>query len=203
MFMYSLHQKYQGMQGAMEELMNMDSEQLKAQMQEAMEMLTSGDMQQSIMAQKDQVLAMMEAQGTATPEEIAEYRADPAKFEAAMSKAFGDMKQIFSDPKNLEQAAQMVKGFGSVMSDPKAAMSKLGDVLKDALADDDKIEEARLQLLNDPEIAGNKAISDMFSTDEMKELLNDPVKWRKSVKEGQQMLFADDEKAGGIGMGEL
>lgn len=187
----------------MEELMNMDSEQLKAQMQEAMEMLTSGDMQQSIMAQKDQVLAMMEAQGTATPEEIAEYRADPAKFEAAMSKAFGDMKQIFSDPKNLEQAAQMVKGFGSVMSDPKAAMSKLGDVLKDALADDDKIEEARLQLLNDPEIAGNKAISDMFSTDEMKELLNDPVKWRKSVKEGQQMLFADDEKAGGIGMGEL
>jgi hypothetical protein len=190
------------MQGAMEELMNMDSEELKKQMVEAMEMLTSGDMQQSILGQKDQVLAMMEAQGTATPEEIAEYRADPAKFEAAMSKAFGDMKQIFSDPENLERATQMVKGFGAVMRDPKAALSKLGDVLKDALADDDKIEEARLQLLNDPEIAGNKAISDMFSTDEMKELLNDPVKWRKSVKEGQQMMF-DDEKAGGIGMGEL
>ena len=88
-----------GMQGAMEELLNMDSEQLKAQMQEAMEMLTSDDIQKNIMAQKDEVLAMMEAQGTATPEEIAEYRADPQKFEQAMSEAFGQMKTILNDPK--------------------------------------------------------------------------------------------------------
>ena len=87
------------MQGAMEELLNMDSEQLKAQMQEAMEMLTSDDIQKNIMAQKDEVLAMMEAQGTATPEEIAEYRADPQKFEQAMSEAFGQMKTILNDPK--------------------------------------------------------------------------------------------------------
>ena len=83
----------------MEELMNMDSEQLKAQMQQAMEMLTSDDLQRNIMAQKDEVLAMMEAQGTATPEEIAEYRADPKKFEEAMSEAFGQMKTILTDPK--------------------------------------------------------------------------------------------------------
>lgn len=186
----------------MNELMNMDSEQLKAQMQEAMEMLTSVDIQKNILAQKDEVLAMMEAQGTATPEEIAQYRADPAKFEADMNEAFGQMKNVFNDPQNLEMVSQMVKGFGAIMKDPKAALSKLGDVLKDSLADDDKIEEARLQLLNDPDIAGNKAISEMFATDEMKTLLNDPVKWRKSVKEGQQMMFGEDQ-AGGIGMGEL
>ena len=97
----------------------------------------------------------------------------------------------------------MVQGVQSVMKDPKAAMSKLGQVLKDTFADDDSIEAARLQLLNDPEIAGNKAISDMFATEEMKELLNDPEKWRKSVKEGQKMMFTEDEEAGGIGMGEL
>lgn len=189
------------MQSAMDELMKMDSEQLKAQMQEAMNMLTSEDIQQNILDHKEEVLAMMEAQGTATAEEIAEYRADPQKFEQAMQQAFGQMKEIFSDPKNMEQMTQMIRGFGSIMQNPEAAMSKLGGVLQDALADDEKIEEARLQLLSDPDVAGNEAISKMFGTDEMKELLNDPVKWRKSVKEGQKMLMGD--KNAGMGMGEL
>lgn len=46
----------------MEELLNMDPDQLKAQMNEAMAMLTSADMQQNILDQKDDVLALMEAQ---------------------------------------------------------------------------------------------------------------------------------------------
>jgi hypothetical protein len=201
----AIKEMFAGMQGAMDELLNMDADQLKEQMESAMSMLTSMDMQQNIMDQKEEVLAMMEAQGTATPEEIAEYRADPAKFEAEMSKAFGQMKEIFSDPKAMDQVVQMMKGFGDIMKDPAAAMSKLGGVLQDALADDDKIEEARLQLLNDPTVAGNKALSDMFSTEEMKEILNDPVKWKKSVKEGQRMLTTNDDtgKTGGVGMGEL
>ena len=104
----------------------------------------------------------------------------------------------------METVTQMVQGIQTVMKDPKAAMSKLGEVLKDTLSDDDSIEAARLQLLNDPEVAGNKAISDMFATEEMREILNDPDKWRKSVKEGQKMMFTgDDDQAGGIGMGEL
>jgi len=197
-----VQEMFSGMQGAMEELMKMDSEQLKAQMEEAMKMLTSEDIQQNIMSHKEDVLAMMEAQGTATAEEIAEYRADPKKFEQAMSEAFVQMKEIFSDPKNMEQVTQMIKGFGAIMQDPVAAMSKLGGVLKDALSDDDKIEEARLQLLSDPSVAGNKAVSDMFSTEEMKEILNDPVKWRKSVKEGQKILMGGENNRG-RGMGEL
>ena len=191
------------MQGAMQELMNMDADQLKAQMEEAMNMLTSVDMQQNILDQKEEVLAMMEAQGTATPEEIAEYRANPAKFQEAMPEAFGQMKEIFADPKNMDTVVQMMKGFGGIMQDPQAAMSKLGGVLQDALADDDKIEEARLQLLRDPNIAGNKAVSDMFGSEEMQEILKDPVKWRQSVKEGQKMLMGDGDGKGGIGMGEL
>ena len=100
---------------------------------------------------------------------------------------------------------QMMKGFGEIMNDPSAAMSKLGGVLQEALADDDKIEEARMQLLNDPTVAGNKALSDMFGTEEMMEILNDPVKWKKTVKEGQRMLMGrgDDGQLGGVGMGEL
>jgi hypothetical protein len=44
----------------------------------------------------------------------------------------------------------------------------------------------------------------MFDSDEMKAILNDPVKWRKSVKEGQKMLNGDDVgRLGGVGMGEL
>ena len=197
--------QFSGMQGAMDELLNMDSEQLKAQMEDAMAMLTSSGMQQNILEQKDAVLAMMEAQGTASPEEIAEYRADPEKFEEAMAAAIGQMQEIFSDPKALETVVQMMKGFGEIMNDPTAAMSKLGGVLQEALADDDKIEEARMQLLNDPTVAGNKALSDMFGTEEMMEILNDPVKWKKTVKEGQRMLMGrgDDGQLGGVGMGEL
>ena len=193
------------MQGAMDELLNMDSDQLKQQMTEAMSMLTSMDMQQNILDQKDEVLAMMEAQGTATPEEIAEYRADPAKFQEAMTAAFGQMKEIFSDPQAMDTVVQMMQGFGSIMKDPAAVMSKLGGVLQDALADDDKIEEARLQLLNDPSVAGNKAVSDMFGSEEMKEILMDPEKWKKSVKEGQKMMMGQGDAAvgGGMGMGEL
>lgn len=187
----------------MDELLNMDTDQLKSQMEEAMQMLTSMDMQQNILDNKEEVLAMMEAQGTATPEEIAEYRADPAKFQEAMTQAFGQMKEIFSDPKAMDTVVQMMKGFGDIMRDPQAAMSKLGNVLQDALADDDKIEEARLQLLNDPSVAGNEALSKMFGTDEMKDILNDPAKWKKSVKEGQRMLMGEGNAAGGVGMGEL
>mmetsp|Transcript_6799 Transcript_6799/g.12106 ORF Transcript_6799/g.12106 Transcript_6799/m.12106 type:complete len:305 (-) Transcript_6799:31-945(-) len=200
----AMMEMFSGMQGAMDELLNMDTDQLKIQMEEAMAMLTSSDMQQNILTQKEDVLAMMEAQGTATPEEIAEFRADPAKFEAEMTKAFGQMKEMFNDPAAMDTVVQMMQGFGNIMQDPAAAMSKLGGVLQDALADDDKIEEARLQLLNDPSVAGNKAVSDMFGTDEMQDILNDPVKWKKSVKEGQRMLMGDEpDAAGSIGMGEL
>lgn len=186
-----------GMQGAMDELLNMDSEQLKAQMAEAMNMLTSMDMQQNILDQQDEVLKMMEAQGTATPEEIAEYRANPEKFAEKMSEAFGQMKEIFSDPQALDEVVSMMKGFGELMNDPKGAMSKLGSVLQDALADDEKIEEARLQLLSDPSAAGVAN----FDSAEMQEILRDPVKWRKSVKEGQRMMMGGGN--GGVGMGEL
>jgi len=193
----AVQEMMKGMQGAMDELLNMDSEQLKAQMAEAMNMLTSMDMQQNILDQQEEVLAMMEAQGTATPEEIAEYRANPEKFAEKMNEAFGQMKEIFSDPKALDEVVQMMKGFGELMRDPKGAMSKLGSVLQDALADDEKIEEARLQLLSDPSAAGVAN----FDSEEMQEILRDPVKWRKSVKEGQRMMMGGGNA--GVGMGEL
>jgi len=193
----AIQEMMNGMQGAMDELLNMDADELKTQMAEAMNMLTSMDMQQNILDQQEEVLAMMEAQGTATPEEIAEYRANPEKFAEKMSEAFGQMKEIFSDPKALDEVVQMMKGFGELMSDPKGAMSKLGSVLQDALADDEKIEEARLQLLSDPSAAGVAN----FDSEEMQDILRDPVKWRKSVKEGQRMMMGGGN--GGVGMGEL
>ena len=192
------------MQGAMDELMKMDPDQLKVQMNEAMSMLTSMDMQKNILEQKDDVLAMMESQGTATAEEIEEYRANPEKFSSAMEDAFGQMQNLLNDPKTLNAVVDMLQGFGKIMSDPEAAMSKLGEVLQDALSNDEKIEEARLQLLNDPSVAGNEALSQMFDSEEMKDILNDPEKWKKSVQEGQKMLTGKRPDPGaGVGMGEL
>jgi len=198
-----IQEMFSGMQEAMDELLKMDPEQLKSQMNEAMSMLTSMDMQQNILDQKEDVLALMESQGTATAEEIAEYRANPEKFSNAMEEAFGQMQKLLNDPKAMSTVIDMFQGFGKILADPDAAMSKLGKVLQDALSDDDKIEEARLQLLNDPSVAGNEALSEMFDSAEMKEILNDPVKWKKSVKEGQKMLTGEHHKGAGVGMGEL
>jgi hypothetical protein len=73
-----------------------------------------------------------------------------------------------------------------LMGDPDALASLMGE----ALADDDKIEEARLELLR----GDNPALSAMFDNAEMQEILKDPIKFRDQVKEGQKgMMGMGDE----------
>jgi hypothetical protein len=43
---------------------------------------------------------------------------------------------------------------------------------------------------------GHPMMKEMFASEEMQEILKDPVKWRESVKEGQGMMQA-------AGVGEL
>jgi len=78
-------------------------------------------------------------------------------------------------------------------------MNQIADLFSKELGDDDKIEEARLKLLEDPENAG-EALASMFQNDEMKDILHDPIKWRESVKKGQGMLLGNQDAAG---IGEL
>ena len=179
---------------AMEELSKMSPEQMQQQLQEAMEMLTSGDMTDQIVGKKDEVLASLEASGMVSPEELAKFKADPEYFEAKMRESFGQMKEIFSDPKMIQGAMDMMKGAGAGGSDMMKEMAK---AFSEGLDTDEKIEEARLEILSNPELSANPMLKQMFASDDFKEVLYDADKWRDSVKEGRKVFTQ------GAGVGEL
>merc|ERR1719273_2836566 len=121
-----------------------------------------------------------------------------------MTGALGQLKDLFNDPKTLESAADIAKELQDVMKDPQKmieaqnAVKDYQDSVKNQLEidlqDDDKIEEARLNLLADPTKAGGAEMAALFQSDEMQEVLRDPVKWKEAVMQGKGMLFSDEAK---------
>ena len=115
-----------------------------------------------------------------------------------------EMRKVFSDPSAMAEIATMMSGIGEMLADPEKMQEALMDIaaeLEDwetALSDDEKIEEARQQLLKDPDLAENPALASVFDTKEMREIINDPKKWRKQVKEGQEMLKGGNRRQGGV-----
>lgn len=175
------------------------AEQLKTQspdeiVKNAMDVLNSGSMFDGLKENMDEVLANLEASGMIPQDKMMEYKADPDKFKKDLDDAMGMLGDLFKDPAAMDAAASMLKGFSEVMEDPEKMMeqfNRFAAEFSQAFADfddDDKIEEARLQLLDNPELAGDPTLASVFSSDEMKEILNDPVKWRESVKKGQGLL---------------
>jgi hypothetical protein len=192
----------QGVGAAMEQLASMDADTLKKQMQEGLAMLTTPEMIETVLGQKEEVLASLKAQGLVDDETLAKYENDPDFFETEMARAFEQMKEIFNNPEAVEAATQMLKGFSDVMANPQKAMKEIASMFAGDLSDDDKIEEARLQLLTNPSKAGHPALAQMFQNEEMQAILKDPVKWRNQVKMGQSMLLGEESDSG-FGMGEL
>lgn len=188
-----------GLGDAFDEIMelmgNMSPEELEKQMKEAMEMLVSGDMMKNMLSMQDEIIKAMEESGQVTPEELVKFKTDPEYFEQKMKESFGQMQELFSNPDTLKAATEGIKGISELYKDP----SKLDGMLQQLMGDfddDDKIEEVRLQLLQNPDL-GIPGMSDMFNTPEMKEILSDPKKWRETVKEGKGLLTP------GAGVGEL
>jgi len=176
--------------GVLEELSKMDPQQLEAQMQETIAMLSDGQMAESIVAKKDEVLASLEQSNLVTPEELAKLKADPAYFEKTIRESFGQMSELFSNPDLLQAAT---KG----LLDTKDSFSEFASTITQGLDSDEKIEEARLELLNNPEFHDNPIFESLFNNAEMKDVLGDAEKFRKSVKEGKNDLLQ------GAGVGEL
>lgn len=183
-------------EGALEELKKLTPDQFASQMQEAMSFLTSGDMLDKVLDNKDAVIENLKASGLIDEKTLEEMTNNPEKLEADMKAAFGQMKDMFSDPEAMKTVTDIAKGITDVLKNPDKlvdamnSMSGYDEVFKD-LEDDDKIEEARLQLLNDPELAGNPILKSVYESEEMKAILKDPVKWRETVKKGQGMLTGD------------
>lgn len=192
-----------GMGDVMEQLAKMDPEVMKKQIQDNLAAMTAPDILDSVLENKDEVLDSLLAQGLITPEQAAEYKANPAAFEEQMSSAFKEMNNILSDPKALDAALEMMSGMANILGDPSAAMKSISEAFDAELGDDDKIEEARLQLLADPSAAGNPALASLFENEDMIGILQDPVKFREQVKKGQEMIKELGAGGAGAGYGEL
>jgi hypothetical protein len=179
----------------MDTMGKMTPEELEKQMQDAMQMLASGDMMENMLGMQDEIIKSLEESGQVTPEEVAKFKADPEYFEQKMKESFGQMQELFSDPETLKAATQGMQGISELYKNP----GKMDEVLQELLGDfddDEKIEEVRLLLLQNPDV-GIPGLGDAFNTPEMKDILSDPKKWRESVKEGKGLL---DQ---GAGQGEL
>lgn len=169
---------------ALEQLGKMSPEQLEQQMQAALSMLTEDSMVDTVVQQRDAILAQLEATGSVPADELARFKADPKYFELKMRESFDQMKGILQDPEYLKLATQAM---GSVAGGAGGGLPiLLGDALK-GLDDDDKIEEARLQLLK-----GDNPLAKLFDTPEMKDILHDPKKWKDTVKQGYSDILKDE-----------
>jgi hypothetical protein len=166
---------------AMDQLSKMSPEQLEKQMQAALSMLTEPEMVDTVIDQRDAILQQLEAAKTVPAEELARMKADPAYFELKMRESFDQMKDILSDPAYLKLATEAM---GSIKGGLKGL---LGDSLA-SLNSDEKIEEARLEMLK-----GDNPLAKVFeSSPEMKAILNDPQKWKETVKEGYNEITRDE-----------
>jgi hypothetical protein len=173
---------------AMEQLAQMSPEEIEAQMAQAFEALSSGSMVDGLVENREAVLEQLATTQGVPPEELARMRADPAYFELKMRESFDQMKDVFNDP-------EMMQGMTAAMTGMKDLMGSGGDMLSEMtklmasgeLMDDDKIEEARLQILQG-DFDENPMLKEMFQSEEMQELVRDPKKWRDSIKEGTQQL---------------
>jgi hypothetical protein len=182
------------MEEAMEMLMQMSPEDLEQQMQDAMKMLTDGDMLKTMMEHSDEIIKTLEDTEAVPPEELAKLKADPAYFKEKMTESFGQMKDIFNDPEIMKAATQTIGTMTQFMKNPEM----MTDLMKELQADfssDEQIEKARLELLAGAEDLP-PVLKEQFESAEMQELLTDSKLWRESVKEGAGML-------GGAGVGEL
>jgi len=180
---------------AMDIMSKMTPEELEAQMKDAMEMLSGGDMMKGMLGMQNEIIDAMAESGQIDAEELAKYKADPEYFEQKMKESMGQLQELFGNPETLKLATDGIKGLTDLYKNPEQFLQMFKD-------DDEKIEEIRLELLKNPDLGIPG--SDLL-TPEMKELLNDPQKWRESVKSGLPDLVgaAGGDVASPTGMGEL
>lgn len=184
---------------------DMSPDAIQNELKGVFDMFSDDSVVDSIVDKKDEVLESLATTGLVPPEELARFKSDPEYFEQKIKESFGQMKGLFDDPEMLKAASETMKNFGQGMSDE--GLQDLSSSILSELNSDEKIEEARLQLLQDPDLAGNPAMAELFQSEEMKELLSDPVKWRESIKEGRDVLTetfgGSAGKSEGAGVGEL
>ena len=174
----------------MKMMAEMSPEDLAQQMQDAMDMFGGDDMMANMIGHQDEILKTLEESGAVDAEELARFKTDPEYFEQKMKESMDQMKDLLADPAMMETAAQGMKAAQDMYSDPGAMNGMMADMMKD-LSDED-IESVRQMFLGDG--GGDPMIKELLGgidTAELEDVLQDPVKWRNTVKEGLGLLGGD------------
>ena len=159
----------------------MSPEDLAKQMQDAMELFGSDDMMDNLIGQQEEILQKLVETGNLDVEELAKYKADPEYFLQKMMESMDDqMIELIYDPNLMANAAEGMKAAQEMYNNP--------DAINDKRFSDEDIESLRQMFLRggrgDAMDAVTNAFGSIIHTAEVDEVLQDPVKWRKQVKEG-------------------
>jgi hypothetical protein len=184
----------------MKMMADMNPEELAKQMQDAMELLGGDDMFESMLGQQDEILQMLEETGAVDAEELAKFKTDPEYFQQKMKESMDQMKDMLANPDMMAQAAEGMKAAQDLYNNPDAMNEMMANLVKD-LSDED-IESVRTMLLGGDGDPMMKELLGSLGAGEMEEALQDPVLWRKTVKEGIGMLGGQGD-AGNKIVGEL
>jgi hypothetical protein len=181
---------FEGIQDAMKNMANTPAEDI---IKNAVDMLSNGSILDGLGDNMDEILANLETTGMIPKEKLDEYRVNPDALKEDIGEAMGAMGDLFKDPGLMQSATKIIEGMQEAVNNPEKMVEQINKMaaqfsesLESELNDDDKIEQARLQLLENPDLV--PSLASVFSTDEMKEIMADPVKWRESVKKGQGLL---------------
>jgi type I site-specific restriction endonuclease len=186
----------------------MSPEELQKQMADAMEMLAGSDMLAEMFQNQELILQQLEESGAVDKEELDKFKKDPEYFEQKMKEGLDQMKNLFADPEILKAATETMKATTEMYKNPEKMQEVLGAMMGDVDFDDAQIEEVRQLFLKDPN--SNALLEAMIgeggeTAKELEDILNDPKKWRESVKEGLGELkgLGGGGMGAGAGVGEL
>jgi len=181
-----------GMEQAMADLAKMSPEEMAAQMKEAMDMISGEGYLDQALSNPEELLKTLGDSGMVDAAQMEEFKKDPEKLKNEMKDAVDQLKNMFGDPEALKSASEVAAQMSDFMQNPEKMqdmMKGYADQIENDLSNDDKIEEARLQLLSDPALAGSAEMTALFQGEEMQAILQDPLKWREAVQEGKGMLI--------------
>jgi len=198
-----LEQMGEGIQNAFKDIGNMDPEEMQKNINEAVKMMTNGDIMDSVLDKKDEVLANLEKTGLVSAEELAKYKADPAYFEEQMRGAFDQMKGLFDNPDLMSGAAEALETMKDMMSNE--VFEELRQLLMADTVTELEIEEMRLKLIADPNTMKSLGSGMAGLTEDD---VKDAGKFKESFLEGRKMWQEMMEGGGGMmgqgaGVGEL
>merc|ERR1712194_179635 len=183
--------------------MGVDPDEMKKWADEAgtMELLGGDEMMANMIGQQDEILQMLEENGAVDAEEISKFKADPEYFEQKMKESMDQMRGMLSDPEMMAQATEGMKAAHDLYDNPDAMNDMMANIMKD-LSDED-MESVRTMLIEGGD--GDPMLQELLGSlgsGDLDDALQDPIKWRKIVKDGLGMFGGQVEDGNKI-VGEL